>query len=71
MSKKYCQVEISKLKALQDGLDSLGRDLNVIESSITNLYSPLPKPKKGYVVFRTSRGWISFKLRKEKVGEQK
>lgn len=71
MNKKYCQVEISKLKALQDRLDSLVRDLNVIESSITNLYSPLPKPKKGYAVFRTSRGWVSFKQRKEKVGEQK
>jgi hypothetical protein len=55
---------IKFLKGLQDDLSEIRNDLSLIENKITDFYAPLPKPKKGYVSFRTSRGFVSFKLRR-------
>jgi hypothetical protein len=66
MVEKVCTIKISELKYLQDRLNSIRNDLSITENSITDLYAPLPKPKKGWAMFKTSRGYVSFKLREKK-----
>lgn len=70
MKKQICEVKINDLKDLQNELALIRNALSNMENKITDLYAPLPKPKKGWASFRTSRGFVSFKLRKERVGEQ-